>query len=427
MSFPEPQVKELLLSHFKGKQWNELPTPSFVVSESVVNANTANMLKRVEKMGTRFRGHVKTHKTIEVTKKQLGYDLPDYDGSKHDSIVASTLKEIWSIIKYQKETGDIFVKDAIFGLPAITDYTLNQAIEIGENLEKFTLMIDSLEHLDIIQSFNQKKGINKKWSVIIKLDIGTHRAGILNTDYLVSAIHKVLDNQNVELYGFYVHSGHSYASHTIEDAEDSLLEELETVKKGLDELYKIVPQFDQAKLVVSVGATPTLHSLEHHLFAKTNQRISDISREIKATLELHAGNYPFCDLQQASTGCIDESNIAVAVTATVISQYPKRKHPVGELLINAGVIALSKEVATAYPGYGLIKTASHYGSWGVNRLSQEHGILQPNSDDSKLIPIGTTVKVLPNHSCITANSFNAFYVLNDDGVVVDVWIPWRGW
>lgn len=427
VAYPQPDIRSTLLEYYKGRKWNQLPTPALLVSESVVDSNITKMLKRVNKMGTKFRGHVKTHKTIEVTKKQLGYNLPNYHDQKFDSIVVSTLLEVNSILKYQAETGDVFVKDVIYGIPNITDYTLEQSLEISKQVEKFTFIIDSLDHISIIQKFNNLKEIDHKWSVIVKLDNGTNRAGILNTDYLIEVIHKIFETKDVELYGFYVHSGHSYNAKTIKEAEANLLEELETVKNGLDELYKIKPEFDQSSLIVSIGATPTLHSLEHHLFEATNEKISSISNSIRAKVELHAGNYTFCDLQQVSTGCINESNIALSLSSTVISQYPGRKNEVGEILINSGVIALSKEIASSYPGFGLIKTDEKYGVWKVDRLSQEHGILQSVSKDAQLIPIGTNVRILPNHACITANSFNAYYVLNDEGEVINVWIPWRGW
>lgn len=427
-TYPAPDIKDLLLKQYKGASWDELPTPSLIVKESVINDNVTKNLNRIKDIGTRFRAHVKTHKCIEGTRRQLGYDLPNYDGPKHDSIVVSTLKEIWEIIAYEDKTGVQFVKDVIFGIPNITKFTLPQIVELSKKVETFTLMIDSLGHIDILEKYSREHQLTSKFSVIIKLDNGTHRAGILNTDYLVEVINKVLSSDNVHLYGFYVHSGHSYNSKTIQESEERLLQELETVERGLNKLAEVAPNVDLSQLVVSVGATPTIHSLEHHLYQKSNDKINKIASSFKAKLELHAGNYPFCDLQQCSTGCVDKSNIAAKVTTTVISQYPEREDPVGELLTNAGVIALTKEVAHQYPGFGIIEAPEEYGSWSVNRLSQEHGILRPvEGSKAKLIPIGTTVKVLPNHSCITVNSFNAFFVLDDDEKVKDVWIPWRGW
>jgi D-serine deaminase-like pyridoxal phosphate-dependent protein len=384
------------------------------------------MLKRVGAMNSKFRAHIKTHKSIEGVRRQLGYDLADYDGKKYDSIVVSTLREAWGVVQYQEQNSDVFVKDIIYGFPNITPESLAQIAELQQKVETFSVLLDSVDQLKIIEEFFQGRDC-KPMRVIVKLDTGTNRAGILDLEYLSRLLNVIASSQFAELHGFYVHSGHSYDSNTIEESEESLIEELETVKKGIDILEKIVPSIDLSKLIVSVGATPTLHSLQHHVFEKNNQRIIEIQRQLKCQLEFHAGNYIFCDLQQVATGCIDIFNVAVSVIGSVISQYPQRNHAVGELLTNTGTICMSKELSRKFPGFGSIQTEGDYGKWYLDRMSQEHGILKPLTNEAQLIPIGTKYRIYPNHSCITANAFHAYYVLDAEGKVCDVWIPWRGW
>lgn len=426
-TFPDPNIAPLLLSESKGRSWETLPTPAFAVSLPTVNANCVRMLDRVSATGAKFRAHVKTHKTIEGMRRQLGYDLPLYSGAQYRSIVVSTLKEAWSVVKYQQDQNEMLVNDIIYGLPNVTPESLLQISDLCKRVATFTMMIDSREHVKIIQEYSRGKNIRKPFTVIIKLDVGTHRAGVWDMEYLTAVLTDVVSSNAIELRGFYVHSGHSYDSTTIEESEEALIEELETVKRGLDQLEKAFPDLDLSELIVSVGATPTVHSLEHHVFQKSNARIIELQKEMKAQLEFHAGNFIFCDLQQVSTGCIDIANVAPAVVGTVISQYPGRNDEVGEILTNTGVICMSKETAHKFPGYGSIMTKDDYGDWHLQRMSQEHGILRPTGTNAKMIPIGTKCLVYPNHSCITANAFNAYYMLDADGKVCDVWIPWRGW
>lgn len=428
-AFPAPDVTKTLLPAYKGKHWTQLPTPSFTLRKSVIESHCTRMLERIEAMGARFRGHVKTHKCIPVTKMQMGYDLPNYSGVKHDSVVVSTLKEAWEIVSYQERTGERFVNDIIFGLPNFTEDALIQVEALKTKVGHFRMHCDSLDQIELLKKFDKKHPGNAPWSVIVKMDAGTARAGIMDETYLAKVLESINATDNVELYGFYAHSGHSYNCNSFEETEDALIGELETVKKGLDVLATSVPSIDLSKLVVSVGATPTLHSLEHHVFEKTNAKIVEIIKEIKSTVEFHAGNYVFCDLQQVSTGCVSKDQVAGAVVGSVISQYPGRKNDLGELLCNVGVICMSREVSRKHPGFGRVIADEQYGEWFMERMSQEHGILNPvkGQTDAKMIPIGTKVKILPNHACITVNSFNVYYVLDDEDKVCDVWVPWRGW
>ncbi|KAH3663929.1 hypothetical protein WICMUC_005868 [Wickerhamomyces mucosus] len=433
---------------FIDKHYTELPTPSFLVRERQINENCRLNLNRLSQFNSKFRAHVKTHKTIEGTKKSLGYDLPDYHGQKHDSIVFSTLKEIVEIIKYQTCNQKIFVKDAIYGIPNITTETIPRLIEISRKIERLTLMVDSLDQLETLAKYNYTKDSDHiYWDLIIKLDSGTHRAGIdFNSNYLDKVIRKIIDTENLKLRGFYVHSGHSYNVKSLEEGELKLIEEIETVIKGLQLIELKFPELQYKsdkiiddELIVSVGATPTLHSLKVNKF---NPNLLKLINSLGSRLEFHAGNYTFCDLQQLSTKSIDLSNISIRVLSSVISTYPGRGNEIGEILINAGGIALSREVSNSFEGYGLIQDTQ----WYINRISQEHGILSPqlNSNNSitkpldnegsthngkiiELLKVGDKLQIIPNHSCITANSYSYYFILDDNDKVKDIWYPWRGW
>jgi len=42
------------------------------------------------------------------------------------------------------------------------------------------------------------------------------------------------------------------------------------------------------------------------------------------------------------------------------------------------------------------------------------------------LPIGMRVRVIPNHSCLTAAMYDTYHVV-ENGAVVDEWRPVRGW
>jgi D-serine deaminase-like pyridoxal phosphate-dependent protein len=63
----------------------------------------------------------------------------------------------------------------------------------------------------------------------------------------------------------------------------------------------------------------------------------------------------------------------------------------------------------------------------VDSLSQEHGTIFVE-DDSILekLPVGTRLRVLANHSCLTAAQYDFYNVLEGESVV-DRWRRFNGW
>lgn len=379
------------------------------------------MLANAERLKVDFRPHIKTHKTLEGARLQLGSGR-----RKSDKIIVSTMMEAWNLLPLVNE--GLSVTDFLYSLPVVKPRVAELA-EFATKIPHLRLLIDHREQLDILSEWSEAHPHSKRWSVFIKIDMGTHRAGLTNESHnLGETLQHILTDatsrKNIELYGFYCHAGHSYSSTTEDSAKELLLEEIVQANHAAIAAKSIDPSLH---LRLSVGATPTSHASEILTIEELESALGPNS--LQGTLELHAGNYCCCDLQQLATGCIREENISLSVIAHVISTYPKRgeKTP-GEQLINAGVVALSRESGPII-GYGKVIEPAEYNNWIVGRLSQEHGILVPFDEHhaTKFIPIGTQIRIVPQHSCITAASNPWFFIVDSGDVVVDVWVPFRGW
>jgi len=108
---------------------------------------------------------------------------------------------------------------------------------------------------------------------------------------------------------------------------------------------------------------------------------------------------------------------------TVVGSYPER----GQAIIDAGAVALSKDVSPEHLdpnfGYGLVCDLDLRPLPArLIALSQEHGKLATSTP----LPVGTLVRVIPNHSCLTAAMYDRYHVI-DSGEIVDDWRPVRGW
>lgn len=399
--------KEALLKQYQGKTIDELPTPSFLIDRKKFAENSKRMLAASGAIDAEFRCHVKTHKTVEGVTLQLG--------DKTDLIVVSTLAEAWTLLPLIQEGK---IKEVLYGLPPSKLRVAELAdLALHVNLK---LLVDHVSQILELTKYSQEHG--HQWTVYVKVDMGYGRAGVRHSkdvDALLEALLSPVNSKSITVYGFYCHAGNSYGAKTQGDAKQFLVDEVKHVNDAALTALRINPDL---KLHLSVGATPTAHISEQ--ISSISELEDLIGEKLAGTLELHAGNYPCCDLQQVATGLVSLDQVSVSLLAEVISEYPGRgdKAP-GEQLINAGAIALARETGPL-PGYG--KVISGYGDWIVGKVSQEHGVLVPGGDNCKLIPYGTKIKIIPQHACMTAAS-HGWYFIFEDGKVVDVWVPAKTW
>lgn len=360
--------------------------------------------------------------TVEISKLELG------NGEKHNSIVASTIRELQGVLPLVA-TG--VVKDALYGVPpakskiSILEGIARQMVAYNAKLR---LMIDSIDQLNMLKDYSTKNPGIPAWSIFLKVDIGDHRAGQEATsatfDSLVKEIITTTDKY-VELHGVYVHRGSSYGSAGVYDAQAHLKLEVEGVKAAAS----VVRKYSSSRYVLSMGATPTAHivSSEVKSWMKDLQTYGEV--------EIHAGNYALLDIQQVATGLVSPSDIAGKVVAEVLSYYADRD----EYLIDAGVLALAREPGRI-PGIAIVEGQPMSGSrWVLNRVSQEHGILGRRTDavdgfmsadsiesvDPKW-EIGDKIVLLPQHACITSSMYQWYFAV-ENGVVDEILLPWRGW
>jgi D-serine deaminase-like pyridoxal phosphate-dependent protein len=155
---------------------------------------------------------------------------------------------------------------------------------------------------------------------------------------------------------------------------------------------------------VSVGSTPAMSAL-------------DGPGDLTGVTEARPGNYAYFDLTQVAIGSCRVHDCALSVLATVISVQPDSIEP-GHAVIDAGALALSKDTGAENTGFGRLyespTSEALHPELRVVSISQEHGVL------SGSLPHGTRVRLLPNHSCLTAACFDEVHAVRGDEVV-DTW------
>jgi D-serine deaminase-like pyridoxal phosphate-dependent protein len=105
------------------------------------------------------------------------------------------------------------------------------------------------------------------------------------------------------------------------------------------------------------------------------------------------------------------------------------------LLVDAGWMAMSRDRGTQRQavdqGYGLVCDAEGrpLDDMIMSDANQEHGIITRRDRgpiDFARFPIGSRLRILPNHACATAAQHAEYQVLREDGSL-DVWERFSGW
>ncbi|HJW93175.1 MAG TPA: alanine racemase [Thermoanaerobaculia bacterium] len=358
----------------------ELSTPSFLVDIVRMRNNCVRMREKARAAGVIFRPHVKTHKTIDGARMQ--------HGGGFGPITVSTLAEA----EFFAAGG---FKDITYAVP-IAPEKLWRAAELASRIERLNILIDSETALRAVEQRGHP------FDVFLKIDCGYHRAGVSPDNPDTAALARaMLQSKVIRFQGVLTHAGHSYNARNIDDVRRIAAEESACLTRfrALDE--------DFVPLIRSVGSTPT---------ASVVESFSEVD-------EVRPGNYVFYDAFQAAIGSCSIDDVAVSVLATVVGSYPDRR----SAIIDAGALAMSKDLGADHidpdVSFGIVCDVDlNPLPVRLTALSQEHGKLEGIAH----LPVGTKVRIIPNHSCLTAAMFDRHHVI-ERGSVVDEWKPVRGW
>ncbi|KPI39999.1 D-serine dehydratase [Cyphellophora attinorum] len=405
------------------------------------------MLDAVRELSFSFRAHVKTHKTQELTRFQVGQE------SKDARIIVSTVAEAEFmtpvLLEYKQKGAKV---NLLYGIPPGPS-SVERLAALGKQLGEggFTFMIDHPAQFVVLRRFKELTGFAA--GAFLKTDAGQHRAGLEpQTEEMVRLVDEVAgleDEGIVRLVGFYTHNSNSYGGSSPDEAMAYLQQEVDACRAASKNLKKE----RSGPLIISVGASPTALSIQNILpsGAPSSSSAKSLQEALQLTtsnfeLEIHAGVYPLFDMQQVSAQSRSFTSdphdaIGISVLAEVCSVYPKRlSHP--EALISAGCLALAREPCKDYPGQGVVTSwampstynTTKEGRLIVKRISQEHGIIgYENESYSDELPVeyGQKIRIWPNHACITMAMYETYFVVDSDTLdpdnVVDVFASCRGW
>ena len=352
------------------------------------------MRERAAAYGFQLRPHLKSGKAAAIAKIAHGGIGP---------ITVSTLKEA----AYFLRNGFADITYAVAASPN----KFRRVVGLLDDGADLKILVSEPEIAAELANFVAKK--SKKIKVLLEIDSGEHRTGFLpDSPQLVAAAEEVAGAPNLLLEGLLTHGGHSYQCRSA----DEIAAVAEQERQSLMAAKASLSEHGINVSVISSGSTPTaVHG-----------------RNFEGITELRPGVYLAGDLFQAQLGSCHLDDIAVSVLACVIGHDRARNR----LVIDAGGLALSKDRSTQNSpvdyAYGLLVRADgrrFETDMTVASVHQEHGEVHSDAPlpFDELAP-GAYVRVLPNHVCMTAASYDYYQVVEGNNThIVDTWDKACGW
>jgi D-serine deaminase-like pyridoxal phosphate-dependent protein len=372
----------------------DLETPALILDRNILDRNIARMREHLTDLKTTLRPHVKTAKSIDVVRRALE--------PGRDAITVSTLKEAEYFLSNK-------IADILYAV-GIAPNKLEHAAELQRKGADLTLLLDSVEAADMVASRGEALGV--RFPALIEIDSDGHRSGIKPGDTLLVEIGKRLHGRaGAALRGVMTHAGDSYNCPSI----GALREMAERERLAVVTCSEALRDAGLPCPIVSVGSTPT---------ATYAQRMDGVT-------EVRAGVYMFFDLFMAGLGVCRIEDIALSVLTSVIGHQPDRNW----IITDAGWMALSRDRGTAKQrvdqGYGVVcdLAGRPIDELIVAETNQEHGIIADRRGgpvELARFPVGTLLRILPNHACATAAQFGEYHVLRDNALV-ETWDRFGGW
>jgi D-serine deaminase-like pyridoxal phosphate-dependent protein len=374
---------------------SNLETPALVLDAARMDANIERMRGRVASLGVSLRPHVKTAKCLEVALRACG--------GQPGPITVSTLKEA-------EQFFTAGYADIVYAV-GITPNKLQHVLALRRRGCDLKVLVDSVEAAAAVARCAREGG--SAIPVLVEVDCDGHRSGVQPAAPLLVDIARTLSEGGATLAGVLTHAGESYNCRLVQAIRDMAEQE----RRAVVDSARLLRDAGYPCAMVSLGSTPT----------------ATHARQLEAVTEVRAGVYVFFDLVMAGIDVCHIDDIALSVLVSVIGHQAQK----GWIITDGGWMALSRDRGTARQsvdqGYGVVcdLRGEVIPELIVSDANQEHGVLsfrQGGTDVRAAFPVGTPLRVLPNHACATAAQHDRYHVVRGAATAIEaVWPRFGGW
>jgi len=350
------------------KSRHALATPALILDLGAFEHNLKTMARLCKQAGVALRPHAKTHKSIEVARRQIAAGAV--------GISVATVREAAVLV----EAG---LPGVLLTTPVVGDIKLDIVLGLAKRSKDFMVVVDTLAGVEALE-----RG-GRKLTVLVDIDIGMTRTGVPDVAGALKLIRRVQSSKVLKLAGVQAYSGmvqHITLPSEREKAYNVELGHLKAVLKAASEELGYTPG------IVTGGGTGSF----------------EIDRRAGLFTECQCGSYVFMDVeyedvQLLSTGP-NPFKTALFVQCTVISN----NHPTSPTT-DGGFKTFSMDGPVARLAKGVSKDAVY------KYFGDEFGKVP-----GQKLKLGAKVELVTPHCDPTVNMHDFYHCVRGN-VLEEIW------
>ncbi|UDF32247.1 UNVERIFIED_ORG: D-TA family PLP-dependent enzyme (plasmid) [Roseateles sp. XES5] len=344
-----------------GTPLDQVATPMPVIDEDRLAANIHRAQAYVAGHGKAFRPHIKTHKIVAVARAQ----------QEAGAIGINCQKISEAAVFADAGFQDILITYNILGAAKLA-----RLRALHERVPRLSVVADSDVTIDgLAGAFDAAHPL----TVLVECDTGGKRCGVQTPEAAAALAERIAAAPSLRFGGVLTYPAVGGA----EAVEAFLARTMALLSaKGID-----CP-------VRSSGGSPDLYKA--HL--------------VPSATEHRAGTYVYNDRSMVRAGECTRADLAMHVLATVVSR-PSADRAV----LDAGSKALTSDLL-GFSDFGEIEG---FEGARIISLSEEHAVVDIAACRDAFPPIGSVVRIVPNHTCVVSNLFDRM-VFHRNGLVTRV-------
>jgi D-serine deaminase-like pyridoxal phosphate-dependent protein len=344
-------------------------TPALILDLPKVQANIAEMRRRMATVPAALRPHAKIHKSPVLGKLQLDAGA-----------IGLTTATVWEAgAMVNAGLSDILIANQVVGPVKAAELARIAAIA------RVLVSVESVANARELGAAAQRAG--SQVGVLIEVDVGQHRAGVRSVAEGLELAAEVERQSGLRLEGLLGYEGHCMV-------EPDRALRVEKALAANDVLIAVADAFDAHGLNTAIVAGGGLGTWD---ITGANPRIT----------EIHAGSYIFSDAFHRNLAPGFEP--ALTVLSTIVSRAGDG------VVLDCGrkSIGIDRTPPEVVGGAGAIRFQH-----GEHFVHEEHTALDLVAGSS--LGVGDRVELMPGYAPTTVNFYDIYYVADGD-TIVDVW------
>ena len=347
-----------------------LDTPAMIVDLDLMEQNVQKFFNTLKPSGLNIRPHLKTTKSVVIARKLVAA------GAKGCCVAKVSEAEVIAALGFD----DILITSGIIGKTKV-----NRLVELFSKHRNIRIVVDNEDGAGAINDAIAKSGVSDQISVLIDVNVGLNRTGVLPGQPALALAKHVSTLKHLRLIGVQGYEGHLQHVYDYADRKRRCLESM----KMLTDTARLLTDGGFDIQVVTGGGTGT----------------AEFCALVPGVTELQPGSFIFMDTDYRSVEGVTYSN-SLTILSTVIS-----KQGPCQVTIDAGLKSLTTDSGLAEckdPRY------RH------QNLGDEHGSLTWDENTMPPLAVGDRVEMVPSHIDPTINLHDIYYAYRK-GVIEEIW------